>query len=74
MEILFREETDPGCYGEKGAIVTEKGERGEHTRKCTRTLPQIYWLGKEEGMISVSSCNQQGLKPGVLKVSELDCD
>ena len=61
---------DPGgCKGEE-AVVAEKG--GGHTGECTqRMLPQSHWLGKREGLNFMSSCNQGGLKAGVLKVSGL---
>ena len=44
---------------------------GEHIR---RAPPQIPWVGKQEGLNFMSSCNQQGLKSGVLKISGLGWD
>ena len=59
------------CRGE-GALVVEKGEREKHTRIYIRkTPPQSHWFVKQEELNFVSSCNQWGLKIGVLKVSRL---
>ena len=63
-----RRETDPGCCRGEGVEVVGKGERekgtGEHTK---RTFPHSHWLGKQEGLHFVSSCNQQCVKSGVFK-------
>lgn len=56
-------------------VLGERQKREEHTGEHTRrTFPQSHWLGKQEGLIFVSSCNQLGLKHGVLKVSRLGRD
>ena len=39
--------------------------RGVHRK----TNPHSNWLGKQEGLNFLSSCNQWGLKPRVLKVT-----
>lgn len=60
-------------------MVVEKGmcergrktEREEHRELICRIFPQSHWLGKQDGLDFVSSCNHQGLKPRVLKVSRL---
>lgn len=49
--------------------VRERVEHtGDHTKKI---LPGGQVLGKQEGLIFLSFCNQQGLKPGVRKVRGL---
>ena len=69
------------CLGEKWILAAVERrevwsqrrvrERERHTVKCTRTFPYSHWLSKREGLNFVSSCNQRGLKFGVLKVKEL---
>lgn len=50
-------------------------ETEEHTWACTRrTFPHSYWLGKFDGLNFISSCNQWGLKPGVIKVTRRGWD
>jgi len=49
-------------------------ERGAHSGMHRRTFPQNHWLGKHKELISLSSCNYQGLNTGVLKVSWLCWD
>ena len=56
-------------------MVTETGEekkkereRSEYKGDHTRTLPQSYWLGKEEGLTFVSFYSQRGSKSRVLEV------
>lgn len=46
-------------------VRERKGLTEEHTMK---TLPQSHCLGKQEGLIFMNSCNQWGLKIGVLEV------
>lgn len=49
----------------EGALVRE-----EYMGQLTwRTLAQSHWLGIQEGLVFMNSCNQQELKTGVLKVS-----
>lgn len=44
-------------------------EREELTEEHTmRTLPQSHCPGKQKGLIFMNSCNQWGLKAGVLEV------
>lgn len=38
---------------------------GKHTR---RKLSPIPWVGKQEGLILLTFCNQQNSKTGVLKI------
>ena len=69
----LRRQVDHGCYGGEGAAVVEKGQEtdqltGQHMRKM---IPHSNWLGKQEGLNFMSSCNQMGLKPGIFKVSVL---
>ena len=54
-----RRETDPGCCRGEGVEVVDKGEREERTGERTkRTFPHTHWLGKQEGLHFLSSCNQ----------------
>ena len=69
METWLGRETDPDHCGGEGATVMEKSERHISAQRNTRMNPHSNWLGKREGLSFVSSCNQWGLKLGVLKVS-----
>jgi len=57
-------------------VVIKKGkrERGICRGMHKENVPQNHGLGKQEGLNFVSSCNQGGLKPGVLNVSVLGWD
>ena len=62
---------DHGCCGGEGAVVMEKGERDKHTGMHKENTSLKPLLGKWEGLVFVSSWNQQGLETGVLKVGRL---
>lgn len=59
---------------ERGAVVTEKGKRRALRRTHNENVSPIHWLGKQEGLNFVGSCNQRGFKPEVLSVSGLDSE
>lgn len=56
----------------EGSVVVRRGKRTEcagiHTRGI---LSQSHWLGKREGLIFMSFCNQRGSKTGVLRSTVL---
>lgn len=56
-------------------MVMEKvRDRLTHRECMGKRNPHSNWLGKQEGPNVMSSCNRQGLKPGVLKLSGLHRD
>ena len=56
-------------------MVMEKVRDRRTHRECMgKRNPHSNGLGKQEGPNVMSSCNQQGLKPGVLKLSGLHWD
>ena len=73
MEMWLRREGDCGHHSRKGAMVTEKRQRQGNTHRGAhgKMNPQSHLLGKREGLIFVSSCNQRSSKAGVAKVSRL---
>lgn len=54
--------------GEKQITGAMEAKEPLHTR---RTLSQSHWLGKQDGLIFMSFCNQWGTKTGVLEVHQL---
>lgn len=72
MEMWFGTEMDCGCCGgDGGPGCGERQEREKPTGEIKkRTLPKSHKLGKGNGLIFKSFCNQRGSKIGVLKVRE----
>ena len=69
---MFWRETDCGCCGEEGALITEKSER-ERVKTCIedssrKTLSQNHCLGKGEGWATASFYKQWSMKSEVLEV------
>lgn len=67
----FRGEMDTSCCGWDMITENSEGERSTQGNTQGEHFPQRHWLGKQEGLDFMSSCNQRGLKQGVLKVSGL---
>ena len=70
MKREFGRETYCGRCGGEGATVTEKGKSQTNRKWSTQGKKSPYQLlRKKEGLNFMSSHNEQGLKPRVLKVS-----
>lgn len=57
-EAQFGRETTRGHWGGKGATITEKDERHQHTGECRGDMnAHSSWCGRQEGWHFMSSCN-----------------
>ncbi|MBA7584837.1 hypothetical protein ES708_26800 [subsurface metagenome] len=71
---MWKKQIEDAVRGRNPGHTERRGSMecmGIHTR---RTLPQNHQLGKWEGLIFLSSCNQRGLTTRGLKVCRLGWD